>query len=118
MKSHQKIGQALLYYATEHNIELNQQEAQDWGVLIELYLSHIILDTPSSAIRDWQYHLKDLYGEIKLKCNWYEDIWLRIKEQDQDYTILSIPDSHRVYSSHPIEKSIMFEAFDFCREGF
>lgn len=118
MKCHELLGKIIVSVASEYNIDHSLQEAYDWGKLIELYLSHITLNTPATSIRIWQYHLKELYGETKMECKWYNRIWDLLSDNNQNICYLELPDSEDFYTVQAIDKNTLIEAFDFCREGF
>lgn len=118
MKCRELLGKTIADVAAEHNIEYSLQEACDWGILIELYISHIIFKLPAATIRSWQYQLKEQYGEIELECQWYDKIWACISNKNIDSCILEIPNLDGEYVKTEIYKSQVIEAFDFCREGF
>ncbi len=118
MKCQEILGKAIVSVAAEYNIDHSLQEACDWGRLIELYLSHIIFNTPTAAIRSWQYHLKELYGETKIECKWYPKIWALVSNNIQNSCYLELPNSENIYTAQTIDKKELIEAFDFCREGF
>ena len=118
MKCQEILGKIIVSVASEYNIDHSLQEACDWGRLIELYLSHIIFNTPTASIRSWQYHLKELYGETKIECKWYPKIWALVSNNIQNSCYLELPNSENVYTAQTIDKKELIEAFDFCREGF
>lgn len=118
MKCQTIFGTVLITTAAEYDLNYSQQEAKDWGRLVELYLSHIIHNTPVSTIREWQYHLKECYGNIKMECSWYEKILSGLISCETDTCLLNIPDTSGRYHLQEIKKELLIETFDFCREGF
>ena len=118
MKCQSKIGQALTDIAAEYGIVYSNQEADEWGRLIELYLSHILLGTSVTAIREWQYYLKESYGNIKLNCQWYDKLWIMLAGNDSESSDFELYNTNNKYIIQHIKKEHFIEALDFCREGF
>jgi 3-dehydroquinate synthase len=46
-----------------------------WGLLCELYLSHVQLSFPKEELLRLKYMLKEYYGKLDFTCNDYEDLY-------------------------------------------
>ena len=92
-----------------------------WGLLCELYLSHIKLDFPKEELLRLKYLMKEYYGIFEFSCNDYDslyEIMTHDKKNDSkeiNFTLLSDIGGIRINQSATKEE--IFECFDFLREG-
>jgi len=92
-----------------------------WGLLCELYLSHIKLDFPKEELLRLKYLMKEYYGIFEFSCKEYEslfEIMTHDKKNDSkeiNFTLLS--DIGGIRINQTATKEEIFECFDFLREG-
>jgi len=92
-----------------------------WGLLCELYLSHIKLDFPKQELLRLKYLMKEYYGIFEFSCKEYEslfEIMTHDKKNDSkeiNFTLLS--DIGGIRINQTATKEEIFECFDFLREG-
>jgi len=92
-----------------------------WGLLCELYLSHMKLDFPKEELLRLKYLMKEYYGIFEFNCNDYDslyEIMTHDKKNDSkeiNFTLLSDIGGIRINQSATKEE--IFECFDFLREG-
>ena len=92
-----------------------------WGLLCELYLSHMKLNFPSDELLRLKYLMKEYYGTIDFSCNDYEalfEIMTHDKKNDTkeiNFTLLA--DIGDIHINQNASKEEIFECFDFFREG-
>lgn len=92
-----------------------------WGLLCELYLSHIKLNFPKEELLRLKYLMKEYYGIFEFSCNEYDslyEIMTHDKKNDSkeiNFTLLS--DIGGIRINQTATKEEIFECFDFFREG-
>jgi 3-dehydroquinate synthase len=92
-----------------------------WGLLCELYLSHMKLDFPKEELLRLKYLMKEYYGIFEFSCNDYDSLYeimthdKKNDSKDINFTLLSDIGGIRINQSATKEE--IFECFDFLREG-
>lgn len=88
-----------------------------WGLLCELYLSHIKLNFPKDDLLKLKYLIKEYYGTFNIDCNDYDDLFeLMTHDKKNDskainFTLLS--DIGNIHIDQTASKEEIFECFDF-----
>lgn len=88
-----------------------------WGLLCELYLSHVKLNFPKDDLLKLKYLIKENYGTFNIECSDYEalhELMTHDKKNDSkdiNFTLLS--DIGVVYIDQTATKEEIFECFDF-----
>jgi 3-dehydroquinate synthetase len=92
-----------------------------WGLLCELYLSHIKLNFPKEDFLRLKQLIKNYYGSFSFDCTQYDEI-LELMTHDKknetkaiNFTLLS--DIGVVEINQTATKDEIFECFDYLREG-
>jgi len=92
-----------------------------WGLLCELYLSHIKLDFPKEQLLRLKYLMKEYYGIFEFSCKEYDslfEIMTHDKKNDSkeiNFTLLA--DIGEIRINQTATKEEIFECLDFFREG-
>jgi 3-dehydroquinate synthase len=92
-----------------------------WGLLCELYLSHIKLDFPKEEILRLRDMIKEYYGFFAFSCKEYEalyELMTHDKKNDSNkinFTLLS--NVGDVHINQTASKDEIYECFDYLREG-
>lgn len=91
-----------------------------WGILCELYLSHIKLNLPKDILSVYRQILKEYYGFYTINCKDYEPIFELMTHDKKNesskinFTLLS--DIGEIKINQSATKEEIFEALDFYRE--
>ena len=92
-----------------------------WGLLCELYLSHIKLNFPKEDLLRLKYLMKEYYGTFNFDCKHYEvlyELMTHDKKNDTkkiNFTLLA--DIGDIRINQTATKDEIFECLDFYREG-
>ncbi len=115
------FGHALESLSYRTNKPVLHGYAVIWGLLCELYLSHIKLNFPKEDIIKLNYLIKEYYGQFHFDCNQYDEL-LELMTHDKkneseaiNFTLLA--DIGDVRINQTATKDDIFECFDFLRDG-
>jgi len=92
-----------------------------WGLLCELYLSHVKLNFPKEELLRLKYLVKEYYGSFEFHCQQYEilfELMTHDKKNDSkeiNFTLLS--GVGEIQINQTASKEEIFECFDWFREG-
>jgi len=92
-----------------------------WGLLCELYLSHVKLNFPKDELLRLKYLIKEHYGKFEFHCQQYEilfELMTHDKKNDSkeiNFTLLG--DIGDIRINQTATKEEIFECFDWFREG-
>ena len=92
-----------------------------WGLLCELYLSHVKLNFPKEELLRLKYLMNEYYGKIEFHCQQYEtlfELMTHDKKNDSkeiNFTLLSGIGDIKI--NQTATKEEIFECFDWFREG-
>lgn len=91
-----------------------------WGLVGELFLSHIRLGFPTEELQRLVGCMKRLYGAAPITCNDYDALYAFMKHdkknrdaQSVNFTLLSAPGC--VHIDQTVEKDEIYEALDFLQ---
>ncbi|HRS67302.1 MAG TPA: 3-dehydroquinate synthase [Paludibacteraceae bacterium] len=90
-----------------------------WGLVCELYLSHIELQLPQKIVTDVLYFAKENYGIFPFSCKQYDDLFELMKHdkkneaQEINFTLLS--DIGQVKINNKTTKNAIFETLDWLQ---
>ena len=88
-----------------------------WGLLCELYLSHVKLNFPKDDLLKLKQLIKEYYGTFSIDCNDYEalfELMTHDKKNDSNeinFTLLS--DIGEIHINQTASKEEIYECFDF-----
>lgn len=91
-----------------------------WGMVCELYLSHIKAGFPKEKMRQVVQFIKTYYGIFNFTCNQYETLYGLMKHDKKNtagiinFTLLK--DTGEICLNQTADKETLFEMFDFYRE--
>lgn len=95
--------------------------AVGWGMIGELYISHIREGFPLDKMRFFTRLLQNLVGSCPITCNDYETIFDLIRHDKKNLgdSILCtlLADVGEVHIDCPLQKDELFESIDFIREA-
>ncbi len=108
-------------FAIAENKPILHGYAVAWGIIVELYLSHILCDFPKDKLQRTVRFIQQNYGAFNITCNNYErlyEITGHDKKNQNDiinFTLLS--DIGNVQLDQTTDKVMFFEALDFYRDS-
>ncbi len=114
------VGHAFESLALAENRPVLHGYAVAWGMVCELYLSHIQTGFPKEKMRQTIQFIKENYGTFSFNCNQYEQLYAFMKHDKKNtadtinFTLLkAIGD---ISINQTADKETLFEMFDFYRE--
>lgn len=91
-----------------------------WGIVCELYLSHILTGFPIGELRQTVQFIRSYYGSWHFDCNDYENLYQLMlhdkKNQGQEVNFTLLKQIGSVCINQTIPKETIFEMLDFFRE--
>ncbi len=92
-----------------------------WGMLCELYLSHIKLNFPKEELLRLKYMMKEHFGLFEFHCKQYEALFELMthdkKNDSKEINFTLLTDIGEIRINQTATKDEIFECFDFFREG-
>jgi len=92
-----------------------------WGLLCELYLSHLKLNFPKEELLRLKYLMKEYYGVFQFSCKEYESLFELMthdkKNDSKEINFTLLADVGDIQINQTATKDEIFECFDFFREG-
>lgn len=92
-----------------------------WGLLCELYLSHIKLGFPKEDILRLKYLIKEYYGFFNFSCKEYDALYELMthdkKNESKEINFTLLSDVGEIQINQHASKEEIYECFDFLREG-
>lgn len=92
-----------------------------WGLLCELYLSHMKLNFPQQVLLQLKYMSRDVYGTFAFDCSDYEALFELMthdkKNESAEINFTLLADVGDIRINQTATKEEIFECFDFFREG-
>lgn len=115
------LGHAFETLAMRRNTPCLHGYAVAWGLIGELYLSHVHLNFPTTILRQTIAYIKDIYGTFNFDCRDYETLYELMLHDKKNvgseirFTLLSnIGDIH---TDQTVGHDEIFEMLDFVRES-
>lgn len=115
------IGHAFESFSYEIDKPIAHGYAVAWGIVCELYLSHIHCKFPLDKMRKTVHFIKENYHGFSFGCDHYEQLYELMKHDKKNesdtinFTFLS--DIGQVKIDQTASKNDIFEAIDFLRES-
>ncbi len=115
------FGHAFETYSYRVNRPVLHGYAVMWGLLCELYLSHIKLQFPKEELLKLKYMTKEFYGMFEFDCNDYEALYELMTHDKKNiskeinFTLLS--DIGVIQINQTADKNEIYEVFDFFLMG-
>ena len=92
-----------------------------WGLLCELYLSHVKLNFPKEELLRLKYLKKEYYGTYEFHCQQYETLFELMthdkKNESKEINFTLLGDIGDIRINQTATKEEIFECFDWFREG-
>ncbi|MGL5786019.1 MAG: 3-dehydroquinate synthase [Bacteroidales bacterium] len=93
-----------------------------WGMICELYLSHIKKGFPVTKLREAVDFIKNYYGSFPFTCNDYETLYELMthdkKNESGEINITMLSDIGEIQINQTADKEEIFQALDFFRECY
>ncbi len=114
------IGHAFESLALSEDRHVLHGYAVAWGLICELYLSHIKVGFPKEIMRKIITFIKDNYGTFLFSCKQYDTLYELMthdkKNQNGIINFTLLKDIGEVCLNQTADKETIFETFDFYRE--
>ena len=92
-----------------------------WGMLCELYLSHLKLNFPKAELLKLKYLIKEYYGTFEFHCQQYEILYELMthdkKNESKEINFTLMADIGDIRINQTATKEEIFECFDWFREN-
>lgn len=109
------LGKSIFNVCLSHGVIISIREALAWGIIGELYLSHVLTKYPIKKMRSFQYEIKESISSVEINCLWYDEIVdLCIQENNSNFTLINAEEE---YMQQMVSRDIILETLDFCRES-
>ncbi|MEG2573512.1 MAG: 3-dehydroquinate synthase [Bacteroides sp.] len=114
------IGHAFESLALAENRPVLHGYAVAWGIVCELYLSHLKANFPKEKLRQTVRFIKDNYGVFSFSCDQYEQLYkLMLHDKKNTAGIINftlLKEVGNVSINQTADKEDIFSAMDFYRE--
>ncbi len=115
------IGHALESYSYKMQHPVLHGYAVMWGLLAELYISHVRVGFPKELLMRLVQFTKRVYGKPHISCKQYDEL-LGLMRHDKknssadkiNFTLLS--NIGEIHINEIVEKEVIFEALDFLQD--
>jgi len=88
-----------------------------WGLLCELYLSHVKLNFPKDDLLKLKYLIKEYYGTFNIDCSDYESLFELMthdkKNETNEINFTLLSEIGEIHINQTATKEEIFECFDF-----
>ena len=88
-----------------------------WGLLCELYLSHVKLNFPKDDLLKLKYLIKEYYGTFNIDCSDYEALFELMthdkKNESNEINFTLLSEIGEIHINQTATKEEIFECFDF-----
>ncbi len=115
------IGHAFESLALKENRAILHGYAVAWGLVCEIYLSHIQLQFPQNKLQQLLYFIKNNYGGFRFTCHDYETLYeLMLHDKKNKGGIINftlLKDIGEIEINQTTNKNRIFECFDFYRDA-
>lgn len=114
------IGHAFESLALAENRPVLHGYAVAWGIVCELYLSHIKTGFPKEKMRQTIQFIKENYGAFAFNCKQYDRLYeLMLHDKKNTAGIINftlLKEVGDIYLNQTADKETIFEVLDFYRE--
>ncbi|MGL5317994.1 MAG: 3-dehydroquinate synthase [Bacteroidales bacterium] len=116
------FGHAFESMAMHENRDCPHGYAVAWGMICELYLSHVKKGFPIVKLREAVDFIKQYYGSFHFTCNDYETLYELMthdkKNESAKINITMLSDIGEIQINQTADKEEIFQALDFFRECY
>ncbi len=115
------IGHAFESFALDNNNPVLHGYAIAWGLIPELYLSHILCGFPKDKLQATIKFIHKNYGVMHISCDDYEQLYEKMKHDKKNvsteinFTLLS--DIGEIKINQTADKELIFQSLDFYRDS-
>lgn len=100
------------------NISVEPAAVIAWAYCGELYLAHFLCGLSSARMRSEQYAAKEWHGNINMECSDYDELYCLLAGcADAVGVCLHLPDEGGGLHETWVERQLILDMFDFCRDG-
>lgn len=114
------VGHAFESLALAQNRPVLHGYAVAWGIVCELYLSHIKVGFPLEKMRQTIQFIRQNYGTFSFDCNQYEQLYELMKHDKKNtagvINFSLLKNIGEVSLNETADKETIFQMFDFYRE--
>ena len=114
------VGHAFESLAMKRHRPVLHGYAVAWGLVCELYQSHINVQFPRDVMRRVIYFIHDNYGTFPFTCDDYEQLYNYMthdkKNQGDTINFTLLNDVGELRLNQTASQSLIYEMFDFYRE--
>lgn len=114
------VGHAFESLALAQNHPVLHGYAVAWGIVCELYLSHIKVGFPIEKMRQTIQFIRQNYGTFSFDCNQYEQLYELMKHDKKNtagiINFSLLKNIGEVSLNETADKETIFQMFDFYRE--
>jgi 3-dehydroquinate synthase len=114
------VGHAFESLALAQNHPVLHGYAVAWGIVCELYLSHIKVGFPIEKMRQTIQFIRQNYGTFYFDCNQYEQLYELMKHDKKNtagiINFSLLKNIGEVSLNETADKETIFQMFDFYRE--
>lgn len=114
------VGHAFESLALAQHQPVLHGYAVAWGIVCELYLSHIKVDFPKEKMRAAIQFIKSYYGSFYIDCKMYDTLYELMhhdkKNSGDTINFTLLEDIGKITINQTADKDTIFEMFDFYRE--
>jgi 3-dehydroquinate synthase len=113
------VGHAFESLALQNKAPILHGYAVAYGIVVELYLSHMCLNFPIELLTDVKHYIEEIYGYYNINTSDYQDIYnlmLHDKKNENgliNYTLLTEPGNIQINQNCSVEQ--LFKALDYYR---
>lgn len=113
-----ELACALTKLYARKGIAVSRADVIAWSCCGELYLSHLLCGLSLMDMRAGQYAAKEEHGSILLDCSDYDVLYSFLAgSADAVGVCLHLPDAEGNLHETWVERQLVLEMFDFCRDG-
>lgn len=114
------VGHAFESLALSENHPVLHGYAVAWGIICELYLSHLKVGFPKDKMRQTIQFIKENYGVFAFDCKQYEQLYAFMthdkKNTSDTINFTLLKDIGDICINQTTDKNTIFEMLDFYRE--
>lgn len=115
------VGHALEEMALAEGRPVPHGYAVAWGIVCELFISVALLDFPMTTFRQVASLVNEVYGKPALGCDDYDKVYELMQHDKKNkcgvINFVLLRDVGRAEIDCHADKSLVFESFDFLRDG-
>lgn len=113
-----EIATALRELCRRRHYDLSATDIIAWNCIAELYLAHLVCGVSERTMRVGQYAAREDHRSFPVGCEDYDMLYsLLAGSADAVGVCLHLPDSDGFLHEAWVDRQMVFDMFDFCRDG-